>query len=63
MGVRRHCCGRGFVAFGVVAVGSIIICWLVRVGCPAEALADAGGVEDEVFGDHAVVVGAERGDA
>ena len=36
---------------------------MVRVGCPAEALLDAGGVEDEAFGDHLVVIGAEGRDA
>lgn len=44
---------------GVVAVGFDHHLFVGEGGLPVELLSDAGGVEDEVFGDHAVVVGAE----
>ncbi len=47
----------------VVVVGAEEHLFVGEGGAPAEALLDAGGVEDEAFGDHLVVVGAEGGDA
>jgi len=48
--------------FGVVVVGAEEHLFVGEGGLPTEALLDAGGVEDEAFGDHFVVVGAEGGD-
>ena len=47
---------------GVVAVGADHHLFVSERGGPAKLFADAGGVEDKAFGDHAVVVGAERGE-
>ena len=61
-GVGGDFAGAGFdllALFGVVAVGLDHHLLVRDGGSPAEALADSCGVELEVFGDHAVVVGAE----
>ena len=47
----------------VVGVGAEEHLFVGECGLPAEALLDAGGVEEEAFGDHLVVIGAERRDA
>jgi hypothetical protein len=69
-----HVCGFA-VSGDVGAAGDLgAICGVVLVsaeehlfvgegGGPAEALLDAGGVEEEALGDHLVVVGAKWGDA
>ena len=55
--------GVDFGALGfVVAEGFDHHLLVGEGGVPVELVADVGGVEDEVFGDHAVVVGAERRD-
>src|ERR1700733_2508203 len=46
----------------VVAEGLDHHLLVVERGGPAELAADVRGVEDEVFGDHAVVIGAEGRD-